>query len=43
MEGFFVLGERSRNATDKQYICETIEKVFKVTIDIEEIYESYFE
>ena len=43
MEGFFVLGERSRNAADKQYIRETIQKVFKVTIDPDEIYESYFD
>ena len=30
MEGFFVLGERSRNVTDKMYIKQTIEKVFGV-------------
>ena len=29
-EGFFVLGERSRNATDKKFIQATIEKVFNV-------------
>lgn len=43
MEGFFVLGERSRNVTDKKFILSTIEKVFKVVLDIDEIYESYFE
>ena len=43
MEGFFVLGERSRNAADKQYIRETIQKVFNVKLDVEGLYESYFE
>ena len=43
MEGFFVLGERSRNPQDKLFIKQTIEKVFKVKIDEEEFYESYFE
>ena len=41
-EGFFVLGERSRNATDKAYILTTIEEVFKVKIDLESLYEEYF-
>ena len=34
-EGFFVLGERSRNPTDKKYIQSTIEKVFKVKLSVE--------
>ena len=31
-EGFFVLGERSRNVQDKKFIQETIEKVFNVKL-----------
>ena len=42
-EGFFVLGERSRNVQDKKIIQETIEKVFNVKLKIESLYESYFE
>jgi midasin len=42
MEGFFVLGERSRNTIDKQFIQSTIERVFNVKLDIEAIYEAYF-
>jgi midasin (ATPase involved in ribosome maturation) len=42
MEGFFVLGERSRNKVDKDFIQSTIEKVFNVKLDIEAIYETYF-
>ena len=42
MEGFFVLGERSRNNIDKQFIQSTIERVFNVKLDIEAIYEAYF-
>ena len=41
-EGFFVLGERSRNQQDKAFILNTIQKVFNVKINIEELYESYF-
>ena len=43
IEGFYVLGERSRNQTDKLYIKQTIEKVFSVQLDIEELYEAYFD
>ena len=43
MEGFFVLGERSRNAQDKLFIKQTLEKVFKVQIDEENFYETYFD
>ena len=42
IEGFFVLGERSRNEMDKQFIKETIEKVTKVKIDERLYYEEYF-
>ena len=42
-EGFFVLGERSRNQQDKLYIQQAIEKVFDVKLDIENYYENYFE
>jgi len=42
LEGFFVLGERSRNPTDKQYILSTICKVFNVKLNIEEHYSTYF-
>lgn len=41
-EGFFVLGERSRNSTDKAYILTTIEEVFKVKINLDSLYEDYF-
>ena len=43
LEGFLVLGERSRNVTDKKFIQATIEKVFGVKMNIEELYETYFE
>lgn len=38
-----MLGERSRDLNDKLYIKETIEKVFGVTLNIEEFYEQFFE
>ena len=37
------MGERSRDLKDKLYIKETIEKVFGVTLNIEEFYEQFFE
>jgi midasin (ATPase involved in ribosome maturation) len=42
LEGFLVLGERSRNESDKRFIKETIEKVCKVKIDERKYYEDYF-
>lgn len=42
LEGFLVLGERSRNEMDKQFIKETIEKVTKVKIEERKYYEEYF-
>lgn len=42
MEGFLVLAERSRNALDKQFIKETIERVTKVKIKEKDYYEEYF-
>ena len=42
IEGFLVLGERSRNQQDKQFILNTIQKEFRVSFDISEVYESYF-
>ena len=41
-EGFLVLGERSRNNTDKQFILNTINRVFNVKLNINELYESYY-
>ena len=43
LEGYFVLGERSRNEMDKKFIKETIEKVTRVSIDERGFYESYFQ
>lgn len=43
MEGFFVLGERSRHPADKLYIRQTIDKVFNVKLDVDQLYETYFE
>jgi midasin (ATPase involved in ribosome maturation) len=43
LEGYFVLGERSRNEMDKRFIKESIEKVTKVKINEREYYEAYFE
>jgi midasin (ATPase involved in ribosome maturation) len=42
LEGYFVLGERSRNEMDKQFIKETIEKVTKVKIEERKYFEDYF-
>jgi midasin len=42
IEGYFVLGERSRNEMDKLFIKETIEKVAKVKIEDRQYYEDYF-
>jgi midasin len=42
MEGFLVLGERSRSVEDKQFIKKTIETALKCKIDEEEYYETYF-
>lgn len=42
IEGYFVLGERSRNEMDKLFIKETIEKVTKVKIEDRQYYEDYF-
>lgn len=43
LEGFLVLAERSRDRSDKLYIKQTIEKVFKVNLDIEAFYESFYQ
>jgi midasin len=42
IEGFFVLGERSRDPQDKLYIKQTIEKVFNIQIDLDQYYKEYF-
>lgn len=42
LEGFLVLAERSRDRQDKDYIRETIEKIFKVKLDIEKFYADFF-
>ena len=42
LEGFFVLAERSRDRSDKLYIKETIEKIFKVKLDLEAFYQDFF-
>lgn len=42
LEGYFVLAERARNTTDKNYIKMTIEKVFGCKINETEFYETYF-
>ena len=42
LEGFLVLAERSRDLTDKLYIKETIEKIFKTKLDIEQFYAEFF-
>lgn len=39
LEGFLVLGERSRDLKDKKYIKEAIEKVFGVTLNVEAFYD----
>jgi len=43
LEGYLVLGERSRSQQDKEFIKKTIEKVLKCKIDEEQFYDSYFE
>jgi midasin len=43
LEGFLLLAERSRNATDKAFIKETIEKAFGVKIDEDQFYTRYFD
>lgn len=43
LEGFLLLGERSRNQADKDFIKQTIEKVFAVKINEEKFYKEYFE
>eukprot|EP00347_Sterkiella_histriomuscorum_P024492 403330924 len=42
LEGYLVLGERSRNSQDKQFIKQTIERVVKTKIDEKQFYEDYF-
>lgn len=42
LEGFLVLGERSRDSKDKSFIRQTIEKIFRAPIEIEAFYEKYF-
>ena len=42
LEGFLVLGERSRNDQDKRFIKETIEKVCQVKIDERKFFDDYF-
>lgn len=42
LEGFLVLAERSRDRSDKLYIKETIEKTFKVKLDLEDFYQEFF-
>jgi len=42
LEGFLVLGERSRNDQDKRFIKETIEKVCKIKIDERKFFDDYF-
>ncbi len=43
LEGFLVLGERSRNTQDKMFIKQTLERHFKVIIDLDNFYEQYFD
>jgi midasin len=42
-EGFLILGERSRNAKDKQFIRDTICKTLKTKVDPEKYYEDYYQ
>jgi len=42
VEGFLVLGERSRDPKDKLFIRKTIERIFKTQFDAEAFYEQYF-
>lgn len=42
LEGYLLLAERSRNATDKAFIKQTIERVFSVKIDEDMFYQQYF-
>jgi len=42
MEGFSVLGERSRSVQDKEFIKKTIESSLKCKIDEQEFYNTYF-
>ena len=42
MEGFLVLGERSRNPQDKEFIKKTIQSTLKCSIDEEAYYQNYF-
>ena len=43
LEGFLVLAERTRNAADKLFIQQAIEKVFSVKLDPENFYNTFFE
>ena len=43
LEGYLVLGERSRCPQDKDFIKQTIESTLKCRIDVEEYYETYFQ
>ena len=42
-EGFLVLGERSRNPQDKDFIRNTIQKTLKCQINPVQLYDSYFQ
>ena len=42
LEGYFVLAERARNVTDKNYIKMTIEEVFGTKINELKFYETFF-
>ena len=39
LEGFLVLGERSREPKDKSFIRQTIERIFRTPVEIEAFYE----
>mmetsp|Transcript_29535 Transcript_29535/g.44965 ORF Transcript_29535/g.44965 Transcript_29535/m.44965 type:complete len:183 (+) Transcript_29535:3546-4094(+) len=43
LEGFLVLGERSRSPEDKEFIRKTLETTFKCKIDVDGYYKEYFE
>lgn len=43
LEGYLVLGERSRSQQDKEFIKKTIESTLRCKIDEEKFYETYFE
>ena len=43
LEGYLVLGERSRSQQDKEFIKKTIQSTLKCKIDEEKFYDSYFE